>query len=100
MQERGLYFWESWSPEYTPLVEMSDPGEKPLGGALLAARYGQGVYIYCGLALFRQVRAGAPGGVRLYVNLLSQRRAHKEATTIKFSPAASAAEFREQKPAD
>ena len=100
VQERGLYFWESWSPEYTPLVEMSDPGEKPLGGALLAARYGQGVYIYCGLALFRQVRAGAPGGVRLYVNLLSQRRAHKEATTIKFSPAASAAEFREQKPAD
>ena len=75
VQERGLYFWESWSPEYTALVEMSDPGEKPLGGALLAARYGQGMYIYCGLALFRQVRAGVPGGVRLYVNLLSQRRA-------------------------
>ena len=28
-----------------------------------------------GLALFRQVRAGVPGGVRLYVNLLSQGRA-------------------------
>lgn len=74
VQERGLYFWDSWSPEYTPLVEMADPGEKPLGGGLLAARHGQGMYIYCGLALFRQVRAGVPGGVRLYINLLSQRR--------------------------
>ena len=83
VQERGLYFWESWAPEYTPLVEMSDPGEKPLGGALLAARYGRGTYIYCGLALFRQVRAGMPGGVRLYINLLSQRRARAASTEQK-----------------
>jgi len=78
VQERGLYFWESWSEEYTPLLEMADPGEEPLRGGLLAARYGQGTYIYCGLALFRQVRAGIPGGVRLYVNLLSQRRAPQD----------------------
>jgi hypothetical protein len=75
VQERGLYFWESWSEEYTPLVETADPGEEPQQGALLYARHGQGAYIYCGLALFRQVRAGVPGGVRLYVNLLSQGRA-------------------------
>ncbi len=31
-----------------------------------------------GLALFRQVRAGVPGGVRLYVNLLSQARALRD----------------------
>lgn len=77
-QERGLYFWESWSEEYTPVVELADPGEEPQRGALLWARYGDGVYIYCGLALFRQVRAGVPGGVRLYVNLLSQRRARPQ----------------------
>ncbi len=75
VQERGLYFWESWAPEYTALVEMADPGEPPLRGSLVVARYGEGTYIYCGLALFRQVRAGVPGGVRLYVNLLSQKRA-------------------------
>ncbi|MBI2955787.1 MAG: PIG-L family deacetylase [Acidobacteria bacterium] len=74
VQERGLYFWESWSEAYTPLVELADPGEEPQRGALLYARHGQGTFIYCGLALFRQVRAGVAGGVRLYVNLLSHRR--------------------------
>ncbi len=75
VQERGLYFWESWPEEYQALLEMADPGEPPQRGSLLYARYGEGAYIYCGLALFRQVRAGVPGGVRLYVNLLSHRRA-------------------------
>ncbi len=77
VQERGLYFWQSWSEEYTPLVELADPGEEPQRGGLLYARYGDGAYIYCGLALFRQVRAGVPGGVRLYLNLLSQSWALK-----------------------
>ncbi|MGH9789344.1 MAG: PIG-L family deacetylase [Candidatus Acidiferrales bacterium] len=75
VQERGLYFWESWPEEYQALLEMADPGEPPQRGSLLYARYGEGAYIYCGLALFRQVRAGVPGGVRLYLNLLSHRRA-------------------------
>ena len=74
VQERGLYFWKSWPEEYTALLEMADPGEEPLRGSLLAARYGEGTYLYCGLALFRQIRAGIPGGIRLYVNLLSQSR--------------------------
>jgi len=74
VQERGLYFWESWSDDYTPLLVMADAGEEPLQGSLLYARYGAGVYIYSGLALFRQVEAGVPGGVRLYINLLSQGR--------------------------
>jgi len=75
VQERGLYFLSQWDERYVPLVEMADPGEEPLRGGLLYARDGKGVYIYCGLALFRQVRAGVPGGIRLFVNLLSQRRA-------------------------
>jgi hypothetical protein len=74
VQERGLYFWESWPEEYEALLEMADPGEPPQRGSLLYARTGEGAYIYCGLALFRQVRAGVPGGVRLYMNLLSHRR--------------------------
>lgn len=75
VQERGLYFLSQWDERWTPLLEMADPGEEPLRGGLLAARSGNGTYIYSGLALFRQVRAGVPGGIRLFVNLLSQRRA-------------------------
>jgi len=30
--------------------------------------------VYCTLALFRQVPAGVPGGVRLFVNLLAAGR--------------------------
>lgn len=81
VQERGLFFWESWDEHYTPLLEMADPGEPAQQGALLYARHGKGAYIYCGLALFRQLRAGVPGGVRLYVNLLSQGRALREAAS-------------------
>jgi GH25 family lysozyme M1 (1,4-beta-N-acetylmuramidase) len=34
-------------------------------------KYGKGIYIYTGYAFFRQLPAGVPGAVRLYVNLLS-----------------------------
>jgi len=74
VHERGLYFLGEWDARFTPLLELADPGEEPLRGSLLYARYGAGVYIYTGLALFRQVRAGVSGGIRLFVNLLSQSR--------------------------
>ncbi|NIP83529.1 MAG: hypothetical protein GWM90_31610, partial [Gemmatimonadetes bacterium] len=35
VQERGLYFWDTWDGPLTPLLAMSDPGEEPLTGALL-----------------------------------------------------------------
>ena len=35
VQERGLYFLHSWDPRFVPLLEMADPGEAPLRGALL-----------------------------------------------------------------
>jgi hypothetical protein len=38
---------------------------------LLRAQYGKGTYIYTGYAFFRQLPAGVPGAIRLYVNLLS-----------------------------
>ena len=34
-------------------------------------KYGKGTYIYTGYAFFRQLPAGVPGAIRLYVNLLS-----------------------------
>ena len=50
---------------------MSDEGEDPLTGSLLVAPLGQGLYVYTGLALFRQLPEGVPGAYRLLANLVS-----------------------------
>jgi LmbE family N-acetylglucosaminyl deacetylase len=71
VQERGLYFMDTWDDKYTPLLGSRDPGEDELKGGLLRASYGKGTYIYDGYAFFRQLPAGVPGAVRLYVNLLA-----------------------------
>ena len=71
MQERGLYFASQWAPEFKPLLSSHDPGEPPRQGGLLVAHYGKGLYIYTGYAFFRQVPAGVPGAVRLFVNLVN-----------------------------
>lgn len=71
VQERGLYFMDQWDEHYKPLLACHDPGEQPQKGGLLVSRYGKGTYIYTGYAFFRQLPAGVPGAVRLYVNLLS-----------------------------
>ena len=71
VQERGLYYWSEFDAKYTPLLAMHDPGEKDLNGSLVYTPYGKGVYIYTGLAFFRQLPEGVPGAYRLFVNLLS-----------------------------
>ena len=71
VQERGLYFMDQWDSHFEPLLASHDPGEQPLKGGLLRARYGKGEYIYTGYAFFRQLPAGVPGAIRLYVNLLA-----------------------------
>ena len=71
VQERGLYFMGQWDSTFKPLLASNDPGESPQKGGLLRAQYGKGMYIYTGYAFFRQLPAGVPGAIRLYVNLLS-----------------------------
>ncbi len=71
VQERGLYFADTWNAAYTPLLEMGDPGETPLQGGLLIAKHGRGTYVYTGLAFFRQFPDGVPGAYRLFANLLA-----------------------------
>jgi LmbE family N-acetylglucosaminyl deacetylase len=71
VQERGLYFMDKWDEHFKPLLACHDPGEDAQKGGLLQAQYGKGTYIYTGYAFFRQLPAGVPGAVRLYVNLLS-----------------------------
>jgi len=71
VQERGLYFMDKWDDRFTPLLSCHDPREDAQKGGLLRAQYGKGTYIYAAYAFFRQLPAGVPGAVRLYVNLLS-----------------------------
>jgi LmbE family N-acetylglucosaminyl deacetylase len=71
VQERGLYFMDKWDSHFTPLLACHDPGEEEQKGGLLRAQYGKGTYIYAAYAFFRQLPAGVPGAVRLYVNILS-----------------------------
>jgi hypothetical protein len=73
VQERGLYFMSKWDDKFTPLAETHDPGEGEQKGGLLVAHYGKGTYIYTGYAFFRQLPAGVPGAVRLFVNLVAGR---------------------------
>jgi LmbE family N-acetylglucosaminyl deacetylase len=71
VQERGLYFMSDWDAHFHPVLASHDPGEQPLKGGLLVAQYGKGTYIYSGYAFFRQLPAGVPGAIRLFVNILS-----------------------------
>ncbi|MBV9147593.1 MAG: PIG-L family deacetylase [Acidobacteria bacterium] len=71
VQERGLYFMSEWDSHFQPVLSTHDPGDQPQKGGLLVAQYGKGVYIYTGYAFFRQLPAGVPGAIRLFVNLLS-----------------------------
>ncbi|MDM9632187.1 PIG-L family deacetylase [Robiginitalea aurantiaca] len=71
VQERGLYFPDTWDDSYTALLSMNDPGETPKQGGLLVAPYGSGYYIYTGLSFFRELPAGVPGAFKLLSNMLS-----------------------------
>jgi hypothetical protein len=75
VQERGLYFASAWDPHYQALFETHDPGEKPLQGATLYARYGKGAYVFTAFSWFRELPAGVPGAFRIFANLLSAGKA-------------------------
>ncbi|WP_299116250.1 PIG-L family deacetylase [uncultured Winogradskyella sp.] len=77
VQERGLYFPNEWSEEFTPLLAMNDKGESSKEGSLLVAKYGKGNYIYTGLSFFREFPAGVSGAYRLFANMLSAGKEDK-----------------------
>ncbi|WP_397362361.1 PIG-L family deacetylase [Olleya sp. R77988] len=70
-QERGLYFPNEWSSEFTPILSMNDKDETAKTGSLLVAKHGKGHYIYTGLSFFREFPAGVSGAYRLFANMLS-----------------------------
>ncbi len=71
VQERGLYFMDKWDDHFEPLLSCHDPNEPDQKGGLMIAKYGKGTYIFTGYAFFRQLPAGVPGAIRLFVNLVS-----------------------------
>ena len=74
IQERGLYFADKWDAKYHSVISCNDPGEKPMEGGLLITQYGRGSFIYTGYAFFREVPAGVPGAIRLFINLISSKK--------------------------
>jgi len=72
-KERGLYFAKSWDAAYTPILAMSDPGEAPLHGALLAGDIGEGRHIHTALILHHQFERLTPGAFALIANLVARR---------------------------
>ena len=72
VQERGLYFAETWDDRYQAIFRVADPDEEPLLGSTLVARHGKGKYVYTGLSFFRQLPAGVPGAYRLFANLIAR----------------------------
>lgn len=73
VKERGLYFAKAWDETYTPLLEMSDPGEAPQRGALLVADFGKGRHVHTSLILHHQMENLVPGAFRLMANLIAPR---------------------------
>lgn len=71
VQERGLYFAETWDEAYQPVIEWNDKGEEPKQGALIVAKHGEGAFIYTGISFFRQLPAGVPGAYRLLANMIA-----------------------------
>lgn len=72
VQERGLYFAGELDEQYSTPFVMNDPEEEPKTGSLIYGKYGEGTYVYTGLSFFRQLPAGVPGAIKLFINLIDQ----------------------------
>ena len=69
--ERAQLVPSTADARYTSLIEVHDEGERENRNAILSARVGKGTIIYTTLTLEQQIAGGVPGGLRLFVNLLS-----------------------------
>ncbi len=72
VQERGLYFVTDIADEYSTPLQFQDPEEEFLNGSLIYANYGEGHYVYTGISFFRELPAGVPGAIKLFINLIEQ----------------------------
>jgi len=76
VQERSIYLPAGdtvlTSSAYARLLAMSDEDETQPSTSLLRAKYGEGTYTYCSLALYRQLRIFHEGALKLFMNMISQ----------------------------
>ncbi len=71
VQERGLYFPESYDDRYMEVFKMNDPGEEPLSSSTLLATYGNGTYLFTALGWYRQLKAFHPEVYAFFANMIS-----------------------------
>jgi hypothetical protein len=81
VQERGLYYAETWDDRYQPIFRAHDPDEPPELGGLLVAAHGRGRYVYAALAFFASSRQ-APGAYRLFANVVARAARSTPALTM------------------
>ncbi len=71
VQERLLNVPSEYDAAWTTFLQMHDEDEEPLDGGLLYTDYGKGSYVFCSLALYRQLRRGHLGAARILLNLIT-----------------------------
>ena len=71
IEQRGSKFLASWDERYEALIETHEEGQPPQEGGFVYTRYGDGIYVYCAYAFYRQLPEGVPGAFRLFANLVS-----------------------------
>ena len=81
IEQRGSKFLAEWDARYKPLLETRDTGQTPQRGGWVVAPYGEGLYIYCAYAWYRQLPFAVPGAVRLFANLISLGARTKQGRT-------------------
>lgn len=78
VQERNIYLPSGdtslTSPKYHRLLAMSDEDDSVPSTSLLWTEFGAGTYTYCSLALYRQLKIFHEGGLKLFLNMISQPR--------------------------
>lgn len=72
VQERGLYFATKVDERYQSPLTLQEPGEAANKGGLITAKVGEGTFVYTGISFFRQLPAGVPGAIKLFINLIEQ----------------------------
>ncbi|HRE74167.1 MAG TPA: PIG-L family deacetylase [Flavobacteriales bacterium] len=72
VQERGLYFPGQIDERYETILQMGDTGGPSSTTSIITAKYGKGKFVYTGISFFRQLPAGVPGALKLFVNLISK----------------------------
>lgn len=70
VQEYGLYFPIPEDFNYLSLFSMNDTGESPNKNSTIYCQFGKGKYVYTGLSFFRELPAGVPGAIKLFINLM------------------------------